>query len=82
MLQINELQQLGFVTAGFEQVGSDGKSYLTFVLYYYLTFVRGLEADITGLDLKADVIEKCRLVSYQRGTPLLDDAVTLEKRQF
>ena len=36
-----------------------GKAYLTFALYYFLTEVKGLQADITGVDLKRDVIEHC-----------------------
>lgn len=36
-----------------------GKSYLTFALYYYLHELKGMDAAITGLDLKTDVIERC-----------------------
>ena len=44
-----------------------GKSYLTFILYYYLVQVRGMEAHITGLDLKADGIEKCNGLARKYG---------------
>lgn len=36
-----------------------GKSYLTFVLYFYITEILHKKAHITGLDLKEDVIGKC-----------------------
>lgn len=44
-----------------------GKSYLTFVLYHYFTEIAGLEADMLGLDLKADVIEKCNAAAERYG---------------
>ncbi len=44
-----------------------GKSSLTFLLYYYLTELRGIEADITGLDLKADVVAHCSAAAARYG---------------
>lgn len=40
-----------------------GKSYLTFILYYYFAVKRGVKATIIGYDLKTDVVERCNRIA-------------------
>lgn len=44
-----------------------GKGYLTFLLYYYLTRVKNIKAEIIGVDLKEDVMEKCNKAAEKYG---------------
>jgi SAM-dependent methyltransferase len=44
-----------------------GKSYLTFILYYYLVIKKGKRARIIGYDLKADVVKRCNEIAKRYG---------------
>ncbi len=44
-----------------------GKSYLTFAMYYYLHELKGLTLQVTGLDLKEEVIRHCSALAEKYG---------------
>ena len=44
-----------------------GKSYLTFILYYYFAVKRGFDVEMIGYDLKSDVVERCNFIASKYG---------------
>lgn len=44
-----------------------GKSYLTFVVYHFLSRVKNIDVKMTGVDLKEDVIDFCSEVAQKYG---------------
>lgn len=42
-----------------------GKAYLTFALYHYLHIQLGMDVEMTGLDLKEDVVEHCNQLAQK-----------------
>lgn len=44
-----------------------GKSYLTFILYWYFAVKQGKKVQIIGYDLKEDVVEHCSAVAEKYG---------------
>ncbi|MBR6557425.1 MAG: SAM-dependent methyltransferase [Clostridia bacterium] len=53
-----------------------GKSYLTFIVYYYFVKVRGIRAKIIGYDLKRDVVENCNKIAEKYGYTDLEFVVS------
>ncbi len=52
-----------------------GKSYLTFAVQYFLTEIRHIDCEITGLDLKEDVVAWCNTLAESCGCKNLRFAV-------
>lgn len=58
-----------------------GKSYLTFIIYYYFTKKLGINAKIIGYDIKADVVENCNKIAKKYNYDGLSFVVNDVKNQ-
>jgi len=79
--QINEFLRLVDETASFSDFDGRplhvvdfgcGNAYLTFAMYYYLREILNLDAHVTGVDLKADLIERHQEKARKLGWNQLD----------
>lgn len=61
VIRKDALQSLRIVDFG------SGKSYLTFLLYHYLTYNLKLDVEMVGLDLKADIVAACNESARRYG---------------